>query len=497
LTSITFHGGVNDIGGNKFLVEDKGTKIFMDFGMSFGDEGKFFSQFMNARTSNSLADYFELGILPKIPGLYRKDIAKHVGFGGGEETEINAVLLTHAHVDHCKYISYLRPDIPIYCSEASKLIMQNYDETGNFDQYLSIKERFQIYRNNKNEIGRATARTNPPIPRNIKVFQEGSKFSIDSIQVEALPVDHSIPGVNAFILHTSSGSIANTGDVRFHGRRKKDTEKFVERCGESSLDLILCEGTRVEATQSITEYDVESISTKIINETEQLVICGYPIRDLDRLMSFYLAAKNAGRYLVIDIKQAYLLKLFSQSLEFSSLYPSPLDDSIKIFIPRGTWGLIDKDLEKFSVQQLYKDYPDWQREFLDYENKVDYRDIAKNQKEFVFYCSDFNLQNLIDIKPNPNSSYIRSLTEPFDVEMELKEEMIKNWFEHFGVISKERDWHQVHVSGHGDGEQIKRIIDGANAKKLIPIHTQHDEYHKKWHPNVHTVNQHGIYSMGE
>ena len=71
MTSITFHGGVNDIGGNKFLVDDKGTKILMDFGMSFGDEGKFFSQFMGARTSNSLADLFELGILPNIPGMYR------------------------------------------------------------------------------------------------------------------------------------------------------------------------------------------------------------------------------------------------------------------------------------------------------------------------------------------------------------------------------------------------------------------------------------------
>ena len=134
-----------------------------------------------------------------------------------------------------------------------------------------------------------------------------------------MPVDHSIPGVDAFILHTSSGSIANTGDLRFHGRRKDDTEKFVEKCGQSSLDLILCEGTRVAETQSITEYDVESISTKIINETEQLVICSYPIRDLDRLMSFYLAAKNSGRFLVIDLKQAYLLKLFS-AVTVSSYY---------------------------------------------------------------------------------------------------------------------------------------------------------------------------------
>ena len=82
-------------------------------------------------------------------------------------------------------------------------------------------------------------------------------------------------------------------------------------------------------------------------------------------------------------------------------------------------------------EQFYKDYGVWQREFLDYPNTIDYRDIAQNQKEFVFYCSDFNLQNLIDIKPNSGSSYIRSLTEPFDLEMELKEEQIKNWFDFF------------------------------------------------------------------
>jgi len=28
MTDITFHGGVNDIGGNKFLVEDKGDQNF-------------------------------------------------------------------------------------------------------------------------------------------------------------------------------------------------------------------------------------------------------------------------------------------------------------------------------------------------------------------------------------------------------------------------------------------------------------------------------------
>ena len=493
MTDITFHGGVDDIGGNKFLVESRDTKLFMDFGMSFTQEGQFFSQFLGPRTSNSLNDLFELGILPKIKGLYRRDYAKHMDFGGDEDTEIDAVLLTHAHVDHCAYIPYLREDIPIYCSEESKLIMQNFDETGS-DQYLTAKQRFQIYVNKKGEMSRATG-DKVKVPRRIEVFESGREFNIDSIGVEALPVDHSIPGVHAFILHTADGVIGNTGDLRFHGRRKDDTEKFVQRCSESDLDVLLCEGTRVNASSSRTEYDVEKDVADIVNNTKGLAICGYPIRDLDRLLSFYIAAKNTNRDLVIDMKQAYLLKLFNESDNLKGKYPGPTDKNIKIYIQRGSWGLIDKDIDHFTQKQLYADYGVWQREFLDYPNTVDYRDVQKKQNQYIFYCSDFRLQDLIDIKPAEGSTYIRSLTEPFNTEMDVKEEQVENWFVHFGIIKKKEDWHHLHVSGHGDGEQIKYVVENTGAKSLIPIHTLKGEYHKKWHSNVNSVKQHESVSL--
>ena len=489
MTSITFHGGVKEIGGNKFLVKDRNTKIFMDFGMSFSEEGKYFSEFMKARSSNYLIDMMELGLLPKIKGLYRRDYARHMGFDGNEETDIDGVLLTHAHVDHCAYIKYLREDIPIYCSEESKLIMQNFDETGVGEQYITMKDKFQIHQSKK---GGMVATKGKSRPREIKVFDSNKEFSVGDIKVTALPVDHSISGVHGFILETSNGMIGNTADIRFHGRRKADSEKFVEECSKASLDLLLCEGTRIAKDPGITEYEIEDKVKKIAEETKNLVVCGYPIRDLDRLQSFYLAAKAAGRFLAIDLKQAYLLKLFSESSKLNGMYPSPTDKVIKIYIPKGKWGLLDKDINHFTQKLYNEDYKTWMREFLDYDNAIDYRDVKKSQADIMLSLSDFKLQELIDIKADGGSTYIRSLTEPFNDEMEIQQDRLKNWFIKFGLLSGNDSWHHVHVSGHGDGEQIKHVIDGANAKKLIPIHTdpKNEVRHKELHTNVQTVNQH-------
>lgn len=140
---------------------------------------------------------------------------------------------------------------------------------------------------------------------------------------------------------------------------------------------------------------------------------------------------------------------------------------------------------------MLEDYDKWEREFIDYRNATNYHEVAANQKNLVFYCSDCQLQQLVDVRPEDGSTYIRSLTEPFDDEMELQEERIKRGMAHFGLISAEKDQNQTHVSGHGSGDQIKKVIEGAEAKALVPIHTEHPEYHKKWHDNVLEVEPEG------
>ena len=109
-----------------------------------GKANLYFSEFLNPRICNGMGDLFEFGLLPKIKGIYRRDYAKHIDFGGQEDNEIDAIILSHAHVDHAAYLHYLRPDIPVYCSEATKLIMQAFQDTGSTEEYIIFRENFKI-----------------------------------------------------------------------------------------------------------------------------------------------------------------------------------------------------------------------------------------------------------------------------------------------------------------------------------------------------------------
>jgi len=130
MTSFTFYGGVNEIGGNKILLEDQATRVFLDFGMSFSLANQFFDEFMQPRKCNGIIDLLEFGLLPDLNGLYRCDYLSHCNLPRDPEPSFDGVLLTHAHMDHCSYIHYLRDDILVCGSQASKEIIQPLDGRG-------------------------------------------------------------------------------------------------------------------------------------------------------------------------------------------------------------------------------------------------------------------------------------------------------------------------------------------------------------------------------
>jgi len=459
MTSLTFYGGVNEIGGNKILLEDKGTKVFLDFGMSFGKRGTFFDEFMNPRTSAGLRDFISMGLIPDLDRVYRTDLMEMMG-KKETDTDIDAVLLTHAHADHADYISFLHEDIPIYMGDTCKLILE------------AIQERSQ--RSFEKEILAFKPRTDKKadeIERDIRTFRTGDKFKVGSLEVEPIHVDHSVPGAYGFIIYTSEGPVVYTGDIRMHGVRPDMTEEFVKKATDSKPIALLCEGTRIADPETDeSEQKVFNDCNTKIKQNNGLVIADFNFKDMDRMRTFYNVAKENDRKFVVDISDVVYLKHLSKDPQLN--VPNFDDDNIAIFKPL-----------KLSWKKS-------QKELFDEPNIVSADDIAKNQDKMLCAFSFWNFGALIDIKPTSKSLYIHSLSEPFNDEGIFDKKRVNAWLERFDL-----NRFQSHCSGHSKGKYLLDIVKTIDAKMLFPIHTEHPDAYKKITDKITIVDEGKKYNL--
>lgn len=471
MTSLTLHGGVAEIGGNKILLEASGKRIWFDFGMSFNQFGRYFSEFLQPKKFNGVIDFLAVGLLPKLDdmcGLYRRDYLTHCDFRPEERPSYDAVFLSHAHADHSSYIHFLRQDIPIYASTVTRQILRAIEvtSTSGFTDFVNYTESFHIKPKQKGDGFTRLKGEAAKVPRSFRVFEElPGVVELGDISVEPIPVNHSLPGACAYAIHTPEGTIVYSGDLRFHGHGGKLTQRFVEKASVAQPLALLCEGTRITESQSMSEPDVQDRVTELA-EGKNLVIVDFPIRDTERMTSFLEVARATGRRLAISLKQAYLLKQLEGT---GAAAPSLNDKNLAIYVRRKDWGLITKT--NYPPEIVRQDYDEWEREFLNYPNAVTGEDIGSNQSDFIVRIDFFELPDLIALKPAPGSCYIRSLTEPHDEEDLIDLQRVEEWLKLFHLFP----YYKIHASGHLSGTELKQMIQQINPAFLIPIHTEHPE----------------------
>lgn len=434
MAKLKFYGGVDEIGGNKILVEEKGTRILLDFGQSFNFGAEYFTGWLSPRAINGLGDHFEFGLLPRISGLYAENQLAGTDFPY-REPEVAAVFLSHGHFDHVAHICFVDPQIPVYLGVGTKLFMESMEETSGFCEY-----RDHSYR----------------------TFRTGKKIKVDDVVVEPVHVDHSIPAAYGFIIRTRESTIAYTGDLRLHGPRRDLTEEFVEKASEAEPDALVCEGTRMalkEKRKNFSEAQVERMSDKIVSSTDKVVFVTRYSRDLDRFRSFYTVARKNGRKIVVTPKSAYLLSKMAGDEHLS--LPDPLkDECVLVYYKRKKSGKYDDS-----------DYFPWERTFLDKMVNSDF--VHRNQRRLVMDLDFYQLAELIDIRPDAGSHFIRSMSEPFSEE-DVEDAVLHNWLDHFGMI-----FHQLHASGHLNRDQIRSLVSDIDAKKVFPVHTKNAHLFKQ------------------
>ena len=421
MVKLTFYGGVNEVGGNKILLEDRDTKIFLDFGMSFAKKRKYYHEpFLAPRSEKGL---LELGILPDIKGIYEFDEFAPT---------IDAVFLTHSHMDHSAYVSFIDRQIPVYCGETTNLIL---------DVFSNI--RIKNFETDMSGI-------------HFETFRHGKKIKLKDLEVEVCHVDHSTPGSYAFIIHTSSGSIVYTGDYRLTGTRPDLTRDFIRRLEEIKPDVFITEATNIVGAEISSEREVRYKLNRIVKSTSKLVLANFACADIDRLRTFYEVAKTNDRVLAVSLKQAYLL--------------NQLRKDKKLEIPDVT-----KDKNIVAYRKGKKTLYEWEKVIM---NRVDVKDssqIKEMQDKVILVMSFWDLQELVDIKPEKGSCYVLSSSEPFNEEQEIEFEKMMNWLDHFGLPE-----YHTHVSGHILPHELRWVINKVKPKKIIPIHTERPWMFKKF-----------------
>jgi ribonuclease J len=460
-TSLCFYGGVNEIGGNKILLEDKDTRIFLDFGKSFSRRAKFFEEYINPRTSNGIVDFIAMGLVPDIPGIYRDDLMKLAGHKV-EKPDIDGVLLSHAHSDHADYISFLHEEIPIYMGKACHLILRALEE----------RSPRTIEREILNFKPRPYSKNDEPIKRKIETFRTGDKFKIGSLEVEPIHVDHSVPGAYGFIIYSSEGPIVYTGDLRLHGTKSHMTQDFIEKAKGVKPIAMISEGTRIaDEPKEESEQLVYGESAKIVSGTDRLVLVDFNFKDVDRLRTFYNIAKETGRKFVVKLNDAYFLKYLSQD-KFLDV-PDIHDENIIIYLPkRGSGTYSDSDYNTRDGQ------------FLGLQNTWTAEQITAKESEVLCAIGFYSFTALIDIKPKAGARYIHSASEPYNEEQELSQQRMDAWIQHFGMAK-----FQCHCSGHARRNDLLQVVTEIGSRKVFPIHTEKPEVYQKTLSNVTLVKE--------
>jgi len=511
MLSLTFYGGVGQIGGNKVLVEDGHSQFFLDFGTPYAQRYLYFEEYLNPRSSAGLLDPLEMGLLPPLRGIYRPDLEPPGDLWGRfqgsplyRELSVDGVLLSHAHLDHAGYISFLRPDIPIYATPATAFILKAMQDSSRTDferevcyavprqpkgsvieaiDYKKAKAQQRLYRllapaapsGVASHFWRETPGGREVAPAPLTVADR-----VGGLPLRYFPVDHSIPGACALGVETSVGWVIYTGDLRFHGGQGPLTRGFVEQAAQLQPTLLLGEGSNVDEAQGTTEAEVYANARQAVAAARALVVADFAPRNVERLLTFHRIAAESGRALVLLNRDIYLVRALH--LVDPAIPDLATDPHIRLYDePRAKWERWERQVREWCQGKL-----------------VTPQAIHRQQEAYILCFSFFDINEFPSLRPAPGSLYLYSSSEAYNEEQELDFRRLLNWVAHFGMTfvgdeGLERRFHApgrgdcpfcsappgsvrlergLHASGHASGLELLDMIQQIRPRVFIPIHTE-------------------------
>lgn len=395
------HRGAREIGGSCVELESEGQRIVLDVGLP-----------LDGRDT----------ALPDVPGL--KD---------GEDAPL-CVIVSHAHPDHYGLAERVAPSIPILIGEAAQRILK---EAAFFSPF-GVTERLE---------GR---------------LRDGEPFQVDPFTITPLLVDHSAFDAYALVADAEGQRLLYTGDLRAHGRKAGTFERMVNE-PPAKVDTLLLEGTRVsqgekDGRSTMTEEDVEHEVASVCRETDGAVLACYSPQNVDRLVSFYKAARNSGRELVMDLYAAAIAAATGNPNITQGSWPG-----VRVYVPESQRRKVKRTGEFDRVNAIGG-------------SRIKAEELAERASSLVV---TFRISMLDELARAGVLHHAQAVWSMWRGYLEQEGDRTRELLAEVGVPLRIE-----HASGHATAADLQELAQAVKAKHVVPIHTVGPERFMELFDNV-------------
>lgn len=389
------------------MITDGDDRVLLDIGLDIPSGANLFRPPVRIRPERELADRLRVGAAPTMPGVYDPAFLAP-GDPLGEplgDPAATRIFVSHPHVDHVGLAGWVRPEIGVYAHTDAVDLLDALTANG-----LGL----------------------PGGDPRWHRLDAGEVVSAGALTVQCIPVDHDVPGACGYLVRSTDGTLAYTGDIRFHGHRPELSDGFVDAV--RGADVLVTEGTTLSFTPPDgpprDEDDVLKSFVDILANSTGLVLLSTYERDIERVAEFVVAAEAAGRTIVWPKAIAGVLR----AMGVAGARTWAADDSSADSGARGADG-------------------------------VDLAAVHAKPSAFVVVPDSADLASLLDLPIRPGDVFVHANGEPLG-EFDPRWSVFTDWLDHFDVSLR-----MIGCWGHALPDQVHAMVERIAPKVVFPIHT--------------------------
>lgn len=338
--------------------------------------------------------------------------------------KIRGYVITHGHLDHIGGLKHIVPKFPapLYGSRFTLGIVEKTFEDMPPGQSHNFKPEYVIMEMDNHE-----------------------KLKIGPFFIELIRITHAIPEASAVNIETPVGRIIATGDFRLDpeplDKRPSDVARLKE-LGDQGVLLLLSDSTNAEKEgRTPTESTLQDSFMDVITKAQGRIFCAVFSSNMNRTQMIINAAVASGRKVALDGRSmmAYAEIAVRQGL---------------LKVPKGTFMAM-RDIAKIEDDKILVMCTGGQGE----PNAALMR-MSEGAHNHIKLKSGDTV--IVSSNPIPGN--------------EIRYDMIANNLAKIGVKLFRNPTHVIdgcgplHVSGHGNRDEIREMINLVRPKFVIPVH---------------------------